>query len=75
MMSVGGLAKAVVVVPMAIIIVARRVVSNQFFSSWIFSDASAVVGYRAGRGRDAGLTTTCGALDMKAPQTGWGGIR
>ena len=30
-MSVGGLAKAVVVVPMAIIIVARRVVSNQFF--------------------------------------------
>lgn len=30
-MSVGGLAKAVVVVPMAIVTVARRVVSNQFF--------------------------------------------
>ena len=32
-------------------------------------------GYRARRGCDAGLTTTCGALDMKAPQSGWGGIR
>ena len=30
-MSVGGLATAVVVVPMAIITVVRRVVSNQFF--------------------------------------------